>query len=118
MKNAKALLVLVLLVSMLATSCQIEKRRYRKGFNVGKNAKNEKSAVKDNGKSNDAVVASTPEPVKTTPVTQPTTTTQAPKATAPANKGNEKVNTEYSFTVKIGPRPDKKGPKKYPMGLR
>jgi hypothetical protein len=122
MKTFKLIGIFAIVTAILFSSCSVEKRRYRKGFNVDKSKKNDKATVKDNSVPNPTVtdVVSTPpatailtksEPVKTTP--------PAKKAEpAPAKTDNKALNTNYEFKVVVGPRPDKKGKKKYPMNMR
>lgn len=108
MKTIKFIVALAIVMAILFTSCGVEKRRYRKGYNVDKTKKNEKADVKD--------------PVVTTTTTPPanTTTTTAPakKADTPATTTVSSSSGTYTFKVVEGPRPDKKGKKKYPMNMR
>lgn len=122
MKTFKLIGILAITMAFLLSSCGVEKRRYRKGYNVDKTKKNEKSDVKDTD------ITTKVEPAKTGPVVTPVVTPPINNTTAsapskkteptPAYTGTKPLNTEYDFKVVVGPRPDKKGKKKYPMNMR
>ena len=108
MKTVKFIGALAMVMAILFTSCGVEKRRYRKGFNVKKDSKEEKSDIKDTG------TGTKTEPAKTTT----TVATPEKKAEQPVTTKVSGTNGTYEFKVVEGPRPDKKGKKKYPMNMR
>ncbi|UPT68758.1 MAG: hypothetical protein M0D57_09100 [Sphingobacteriales bacterium JAD_PAG50586_3] len=108
MKTIRLVGILSIVAVLLSTSCGVEKRRYRKGFNVKKDTKNEKSDIKD------TQTTTTTEPAKTTT----TTATPEKKVEQPATTTVSSSSGTYTFKVVEGPRKDKKGKKKYPMNMR
>jgi hypothetical protein len=119
MKAVQLIAIAAIAASITFSSCSVEKRRYRKGYNVKKDKKDDKVDAKasttktttEPTKPAEPVVVNTP--VKTT---APVVTTKV-ETPAPAYTGDKKINTEYNFKVVQGPRPDKKGKKKYPMNF-
>jgi hypothetical protein len=108
MKAVKFIGVSAMSMAILFASCGVEKRRYRKGYNVDKTKKNEKSDVKDTGTTTKV------EPAATTTTTTPPVKKVEPPATTTVSSNSG----TYTFKVVEGPRPDKKGKKKYPMNMR
>lgn len=120
MKAIKLIGIVAIAASITFSSCSVEKRRYRKGYNVNKDKKDDKVDAKASNTKTTAEPAKPAEPVVTnTPVentTAPAATTKV-ETPAPVYTGDKKINTDYNFKVVQGPRPDKKGKKKYPMNF-
>lgn len=118
MKAVQLIGIVAIAASITFSSCSVEKRRYRKGYNVNKDKKDDKVDAKASKTTTEPVKPAEPVVVNT-----PVEKTTAPAATtkvetpAPAYTGDKKINTEYNFKVVQGPRPDKKGKKKYPMNF-
>ena len=106
MKAIKNIGIVGISLALLLGSCSVEKRRYRPGYSVNTDKK-----------------APTEEPSRVSPPLEEKYTIILPEyAVPPASKEDAtQINTgytnAYSIYVKVGPRPDKKGKKKYPMGM-
>lgn len=91
-------------LALLFSSCSVEKRRYRPGYSVNTG---KKAPVTEANK------------VPETPTEQ--TTIILPDYAVPPASADDTVKVgytnAYSVYVVVGPRPDKKGKKKYPMGM-
>jgi hypothetical protein len=107
MKTIRNISLAAIMATLLLSSCSIEKRRYRPGYSV------------DTGKK-----APKTEANKVTEIPGDKTFIVLPDYIPPAAK-EDSDNTDlytgytnaYSIYVVVGPRPDKKGKKKYPMGM-
>lgn len=97
MKNIKSIIAAAIAVSILFSACSVEKRRYRKGYNV------ETKSKKPKAENTDTKLVNSEPPTTTTTATPTTVIPATTTTTAPAG-----VNNNYTFTVKVGPRPDKK----------
>lgn len=108
MKTIRNISIAAVTAALLLSSCSIEKRRYRPGYSV------------DTGKK-----APKTETNKATEMPDDKTFLILPDyipAAAKEDVDNTDVSTPgytnaYSIYVVVGPRPDKKGKKKYPMNM-
>ncbi len=111
MKTIKNIIAASIAVTILFSSCAVEKRRYRKGYNVeskSKKPKEEPAKVETTTSSNDNIQSTTtvqPALAVYTGTVDTLTNSNQPAVTPAATTG---VNTSYTFSVKVGPRPDKK----------
>ena len=91
-------------LALLFSACSVEKRRYRPGYNVNKD---KKAPVAEANK------------VPETPTEQ--TTIILPDYAVPPASADDTVTVGYTnaygIYIVVGPRPDKKARKKYPMGM-
>lgn len=91
MKAIKLVICLCVAIVLLFASCSVEKRRYRKGYNIESRKKAPKADEK-------------PAVTVTTPDMDQTIAPEAPESMSASTD----VNTSYNFKVVVGPRPDKK----------
>lgn len=111
MKTIKNIIAASVIATLLFTSCAVEKRRYRKGFNVESKSKKPKEeankepvAVKEPAPTSPVVIEEQPKNV----AERTTTVTTEPATESKQNAEVTGINTSYTFSVKVGPRPDKK----------
>lgn len=111
MKTIKNIIAASVIATLLFTSCSVEKRRYRKGYNVETKSKKPKEeaakepvVVKEPAPAEPVVIEEQPKNVEERATT---VTTQPPMENKQSVEANGTNNT-YSFSVKVGPRPDKK----------
>lgn len=111
MKTIKNIIAAGLAVTILFSACSVEKRRYRKGYNVEsktKKPKEEPAKVETTSPSNDNVQSTTtvePALATYTGTVDTLTNSNQPVVTPAATTA---TNNSYTFSVKVGPRPDKK----------
>jgi len=110
MKIIKTIIVASIAVTILFSACAVEKRRYRKGYNVEAKSKKPKSETTETkAETATTPTATTTTPAATTPATTVNTTPAPTTATAPTTTvAPSGINTSYKFSVVVGPRPDKK----------
>ncbi|UPT68757.1 MAG: hypothetical protein M0D57_09095 [Sphingobacteriales bacterium JAD_PAG50586_3] len=102
MKTIRNISFAAITTALLLSSCSVEKRRYRPGYNVDagkKTPKTEAAKTPNQADTGDKTVIIIPE-----------------YAIPPASKENVAVDytNEYSIYLVVGPRPDKKGKKNTP----
>lgn len=104
MKAINTIVVLSIVAVLAFSSCNIEKRRYRKGYNITK----DKDAPKSDVRETKAEPEKPAEQTKIATVTQSKPEKKAKVVQPKPQKIDTKASTEYSFQIVVGPRPDKK----------
>lgn len=111
MKTIKNIIIASVIATLLFTSCSVERRRYRKGYNVETKSKKTKTETTNNtAESNVSMPDPPPAKVEEPSKTEVNSSTANPKTieTPKQTIENKGTNNSYSFSVVVGPRPDKK----------